>query len=471
MSGAALAFSAAAGARAAEPATQAWVRDERFLGLSGLMIWLLLLLMIVPEGFDYSQLANATAPAAGSAGSRLLWLLLLLGGVSGVLWRAGFASLLLRYFNLPLLAFLLLAAASIAWSADPAVTLRRLIRLLTIVLASISFVLIGWHARRFQNVLRPLLTAVLMASIVFGLGWPELAIHQDTEGVLLHAWHGLANHKNGLGDIACITLILWMHAWMAREASGLSTVLGSLLAVGCLLLSRSSTSLVAAVFTLLFLTLLLRAPPNLRRYMPALVTLFVVSLLTYSLAVLHVVPGLDLLLKPISLITGKDQSFTGRTEIWAIVTEHIHLHPLLGSGYGAYWTGVNEGTDVYEFLLRLNFYPGSAHNGYLEIMNDLGALGLVVLIAYLISYLRQCLSLLDIDRTQAALFLALFLQQAVVNLSESRWLGAQSVDFVIMTLATAALARSLLEQRLKEYLGDPLASLRADPWTTSLALR
>jgi hypothetical protein len=33
---------------------------------------------------------------------------------------------------------------------------------------------------------------------------PEYAIHQETEGVLAGAWHGLSSHKNGLGDLAAI---------------------------------------------------------------------------------------------------------------------------------------------------------------------------------------------------------------------------------------------------------------------------
>jgi len=41
------------------------------------------------------------------------------------------------------------------------------------------------------------------------------------------------------------------------------------------------------------------------------------------------------------------------------------------------------------------------------------------------------------------LYLALFFQQVISNQSESHWFTVLSVDFVIMTLATTALARSL----------------------------
>jgi len=212
--------------------------------------------------------------------------------------------------------------------------------------------------------------------------------------------------------------------------------------------------------------LLLRSSRALQRYMPYLVGLFMSALVGYSLVVLNIVPGLSILMSPISAITGKDMSFTGRTEIWDIVSDHIKLQPLFGSGYGAYWTGPAPESPSYEFVRLLNFYPGSAHNGYLEMLNDLGALGLLVLFAYLISFVRQSLRLLHKDRLQASLFLALFLQQAIVNLSESRWLSVFSVDFVIMTLATAALARALLEQSLRSPSGTRQA---ADTRTTPVA--
>ncbi len=248
-------------------------------------------------------------------------------------------------------------------------------------------------------------------------------------------------------------MIFWFHAWLSRQARPLPALLGGSIAVACLVLSRSSTSLVAAAFTMLFLTMLLRSPQGLRRYMPYLVALFIAALLAYSLALLHFVPGLDLLLSPITMLTGKDLTFTGRTDIWDIMSEHIRLHPYLGNGYGAFWTGSLESSPSYEFVQRLYFYPASAHNGYLDILNDLGAGGLFVLFAYLATYITQSLRLLGADRIQASLYLALFLQQAITNLSESRWFNALSVDFAIMTLATAALARTLFDHRLRRSSG------------------
>ncbi len=73
-------------------------------------------------------------------------------------------------------------------------------------------------------------------------------------------------------------------------------------------------------------------------------------------------------------------------------------------------------------------------------------------------HLRQSLRALVVDRPQGALFLALFLQQALINLSESHWFNVLSLQFALMTLATAALARLLFELSLRNRFGEPIPS-------------
>jgi O-antigen ligase len=444
--------------RSALPHRAAWLSDARNAPLLGAMMAVLIVLMIVPDGFDYGSLVTTGAPSSGGALSRALWLGVLAFAVLVVLWRARLAWLLVRSINPFLLIFVALAIASAAWSIDPSLTLRRLVRLATIVTASAAFVLMGWHARRFQNVVRPVLTAMLVGSIAFGIAFPLLAIHQQTAAELSGAWRGLANHKNGLGDLACLGLIFWLHAWLTREVRFAWALAGGGVAAACLLLSRSSTSEAALVVASAFLLIALRSPRALRGYLPQLVIVLVAALLVYALAILDLVPGLQALMIPIMTLTGKDITFTGRTVIWAILSDHIQLHPLLGTGYAAYWTAAPvPGSDSYAFIWRMaSFYPGSAHNGYLDVLNDLGAAGLVCLLAYLVVQVRQCLHLLTIDRNQAILYLALFFQQAVTNLSETHWFSVLSVDFVLMTLATMALARGLLQRQLRAVFGEPV---------------
>jgi len=437
--------------------TMLWRPDDRHGVLLGAIAWVLIVLMIVPEGFDYQGLTTIGPPSSGGSISRMLWIGLFSLSAIVVFWRGPLAILLARAMNPFLLLFAALALASVIWSIDPTLSLRRLFRMGTMVTVASAFVLMGWHARRFQNVVRPALTVLLIGSIAFGLAFPSLAIHQEASSELAGAWRGLANHKNGLGDLACLGLIFWLHAWLAGEVKFAPALGGAAVAATCLLLSHSSTSLAAAVFVTFVLVAVFRTPAGRRPYLPALVVLVVSVLGIYGLAILDLVPGLRTLMAPVSWLTSKDLTLTGRTAIWDVLADHIRFHPLLGTGYAAYWTaGAVAGTDSYAYIWRMgSFYPGSAHNGYLDVLNDLGWVGLSCLFGYLFVFVRQCLQLLSIDRSQSLLYLALFLQQALTNLSETHWFSVLSIDFVIMTLATLALARGLLEHRLRLAFGAP----------------
>lgn len=437
----------------------AWRRDDLPALLMGALVWVLVVLMIVPEGLDYGSLDTTGSPPLGSATSRALWLALLVLGTTMLLMRSALAIALLRRLNPLLLPIVLLAVLSIAWSIDPALSARRVYRLVTITVVAVAFGLGGWHAQRLQRVLRPILTLLLLGSVVFAIAAPALAIHQESASELAGAWRGLANHKNGFGALACTTLLLWVHAGLARQTGGLRAIAGAALALACLLLSRSSTSAAAAVAGVLFMAFALRAPPLLRAAVPALAGLLAAALLVYALGVLDLVPGSATLLASIAAFSDKGTTLTGRTEIWAIVLEHVRQSPWLGTGYGAYWTAAPVmGSDAYEIVRRLDgFYPGSAHNGYLEIANDLGLAGLAGLVGYALLHVRHALRLWPIDPAQATLLLALYFQQAIGNLAETRWFSVLSVDFVFMTLASAALARGLLEQRLQQRFGVPAA--------------
>jgi O-antigen ligase len=150
------------------------------------------------------------------------------------------------------------------------------------------------------------------------------------------------------------------------------------------------------------------------------------------------------LLVPIAVITGKDSTFTARTQIWELIRAHIQYSPIIGSGYGGYWAGPMPSSPSYIFLQVMYFYPSEAHNGYLDIINDLGYVGLLLLLGYLIGYIKQALKLLKVNYTQSALYLALIFQQLLTNLSETHWLFVGH-DFIVLTMATFGLARSLMD--------------------------
>jgi exopolysaccharide production protein ExoQ len=430
-------------------------------------ILFLLVFTIAPENFDYSTFAvdpvadanRLAMPTEGSPFSRTMWLALLALGVGVPLARSGAALKLARKVNPYLLLFLGLAAVSSLWSIEPGVTFRRFVRASTIMLDFFAFAMVAGQTVTFQSVLRSVYTVIVIGSIIFVLAEPTMAIEQSTQFELVGAWRGLTTQKNGLGSISAVCFILWLHAGLSKERNWLLALPGAALAAICLIRSRSSTSIMAGLFAAILLVMLLRSPRGLRRYLPYLIGLFVAALLTYSLAVLNLVPGSGMLLSPIAAITGKDLTFSGRTAIWSIIDENIARSPLVGSGYGAYWTQVPESPSM-AMLQRLNFYPTEGHNGYLDVINDLGVLGTLCLLGFLLMYLRQGLSLFKTHRTQGALFLTLLFEQLIANLSESRWFNTLAPEFVMFTFATICMGRALLDRDSRPRAAAPAAAQR-----------
>jgi O-antigen ligase len=209
----------------------------------------------------------------------------------------------------------------------------------------------------------------------------------------------------------------------------------------------------------MLMVILLFSPRSSRRLTPYIVGGFSALVLFYSIAVLNVIPGLDVILTPITSATGKDLTFSNRTEIWAIIKDHIDLRPILGSGYGAYWGGEVPSSPSFVFIRRLYFYPFESHNGYLEVVNDLGFVGLFCLLGYLANYIKQALELIKVQRNQAILYICVFFQQVVNNLSESFWLQIGFAT-VLMSLATLCMARTLYQAK-RDALATRTAAAQA----------
>jgi exopolysaccharide production protein ExoQ len=431
--------------------------------------WLLIIRLIIPGRFDYGDDIDILKIAERDAVfNKVTWLTFLFVPLLLLAARSNATMRIVRATNPYFLALIGFATISVAWSIDTGASASRVVHMLTIMACCLAVTVTAWHPARLQEVTRPVLMVLLLGSLIFGLYAPELAVTPPTPPDIKGYWHGLTTQKNQLGSLASFCSVLWIHGWAARETKLIPTLFGAGISIALLVLARSSTAIMATALVAMLMTMMLRSlPPSLRRYMPYMIGLFVILTLTYSLAVLKILPGTDILLKPITLLTGKDTTFTARTQIWDIIKMHIQSSPLIGSGYGGYWVGPVPTSQSYAFVQLMNgFYPTEAHNGYLDLINDLGYVGLLLLVGYLITYIRRSLQLLRVNYAQATLYLGLMFQQLLTNLAESHWF-VLSADFVILSLATFGLARTLLEAVPSSRSAPAVARKRLD--TRSMA--
>src|SRR5262249_15773198 len=87
----------------------------------------------------------------------------------------------------------------------------------------------------------------------------------------------------------------------------------------------------------------------------------------------------------------------------------VQQQPLLGHGFGSFWTDARR---------QLYDIPTS-HNGYLDILLELGAVGLALFFAWLLSCARQLHRVLAEDYDWASFGICLLLMSLVYNATES----------------------------------------------------
>jgi exopolysaccharide production protein ExoQ len=88
-----------------------------------------------------------------------------------------------------------------------------------------------------------------------------------------------------------------------------------------------------------------------------------------------------------ALLFGRQEStadigtLTGRTELWSELMTYVGARPLAGYGFEGFWGP----THTASVALSLGWVVPHAHNGYIEMLLDLGVVGLVLFLAVLLS--------------------------------------------------------------------------------------
>ena len=322
----------------------------------------------------------------------------------------------------PLIGLTALAPLSIAWSVEPLLTLRR-----SLILLASTVLAIYLGERYSTEKLARLLTQTLclMMLLVTFVYFVAAAYVIDPSG----AWRGLSAYKNAFGEhtavaVMLLLLVRFRHFCWLRY-------LFLVTAVVMLVLSHSATSLASCV--------LLAAAMPLWRLTRATVKQ---RLLVYTMVAITVVLGVyliggnsDLLFK----ILGRDSTLTGRTHLWGMVIPAIVRHPILGYGYGAFWS-VLKG-ETLDIWIGIKWLTTVADNGYLDLCLDLGMLGVCAFAYVFVQSFRTGMDYLRLESGPIGLwpitYLCFF---ALHGIFESTLLTTGSFSFLVFVILTTSLA-------------------------------
>lgn len=303
-------------------------------------------------------------------------LIFILSAISLVSVKEKLYSLLLREKFLTI--FILWCALSLIWSEFSFVAAKRLFQIVALVLAGYAFLLHDYNYNDLLKNIKWIMYPYLVLSLISSLVIPE-ALDPN-----FHTWRGLTTDKNNLGQIglACFVFAVMIYKNEENFYSRMTAIV--MIAVSILLLigSMSSTSIIifAVILSFSFVFFISKFFEEIG-YSKIIAYLIILFLSLAAISVLTFAPEV---VSQFTELFGKDSTFSGRTDLWTYISFEISKHFWLGTGYQSFWLVENVNIEMlYKVFVWL---PNQAHNGYLDIINEVGFIGFILFLFFLVNF-------------------------------------------------------------------------------------
>jgi O-antigen ligase len=367
---------------------------------SGASILLALVLGLIFSGGWQIFVLGPDAPPGDSPVARALYLPAYAAALCLLAPRAKRALAIAR--RAPLIGcFVAFSVLSSLWSIDPSLTLRRSAALAATTLSGLALACVfDWIA--LTEILAAVFGLLALASLALALARPDLG--RMTQ-IFPGAWRGVWNEKNALGLHMGLAVLLSLAAARAAPRRRLFWLLCAGLAVALVGLSTSKTALIALLGGLVAWSVVGGVRKGLAFAVAA--AFLIVSAAAAGALVLTFQSDW------VFGLLGKDATLTGRLGVWSPVIRQAAARPWLGYGYGAVWDDQSRWGPLAWIVKEATFRPREAHDAWLGIWIEVGALGLGLwMLAFLAIWRRALARILDPQSAFVAAPLLTFLTLA-----------------------------------------------------------
>jgi O-antigen ligase len=372
-----------------------------------------------------------TDPAAhnvveGQASLQGLWAAIYVatGVALAARWRSWVT--LLRAQKL-LLALLFLSFASTLWSENPAVTLRKSVALLGTTMVGMLFAA-RFNMRQQVRLVAATLCIAALASVVAGLWLPEtFPATEFASG----AWNGVFSHKNLLGRNMAIGAVACLSTSRRTALGWGASLAGAALCCSVLHMAHSQTALLVLLFVLAVRSFSFLLRGDWRTSLGASLLGVLAAALVVAMAITH--------LDSLTQLLHRDTTLTGRARIWLFATLSIAQRPWLGYGYGAFWWVSHQSQQA---LALIRYETPHAHNGYLDLLLQLGGVGTAVFaLGWMVAAARAVRHLRHNHHPEAHWPILYLIFLAAHSLTENSLLIVNSLLWILYVAASCNLAQ------------------------------
>jgi len=232
-------------------------------------------------------------------------------------------------------------------------------------------------------------------------------------------WIGVSTQKNGLSRLCffAVFFLIWtlIRRWQGRDIPVVKyqtyiEIFILLLTIWLFTgpqhtLTYSATSTAALAVGLMAFVCLLWMKKRGRLIGASTWMVIIVIFLVYG-AITPFVGGLTLF--DVSTTLGREETLTGRTDIWAVLVPYAMQKPIFGHGFGGFWTDE----------IR-NISSSNAHNGSLDLILSLGFVGVILFSIFLLSCCRKAQREMSRDFDWGVFWICFLLMALVHNIAES----------------------------------------------------
>jgi exopolysaccharide production protein ExoQ len=403
-------------------------RTPMFARVSSWFMVLLLLLFCMkgaPPSASAVGRADLYANTTSGTGRHIVIALIFL--IAGPLMvRRWWPRFSLSLFSCSAVVLPVLVALSTLWSSDPRDTAMK-----SLIIA-FDFLLAGYLVYRYRpdeliKLLQLTNRAAVILSLLFVVVAPSYGRGYN------HEWRGIFAHKNDLGTfilfLALAEVVGSKRAPMERLLRRTFLMLDAVLCV--MSQSRTAWLLAAAGLTAYFIVRLIMRFRSFERPLLALTAFCTSGVLIGSVLLYRV---------ELATMIGRDPTFSGRTRIWQAVLQAIAVRPMTGYGYGAFWRDFH-GPSVF-IMEQIGFTVAQSHQGYLEILLQLGVPGLIATLVVMVIACHKVLSRLHRDPAPMALWCGGVLMLTIlINFAEAFLLFQNELTTLLFFVACIALDR------------------------------
>jgi O-antigen ligase len=264
-------------------------------------------------------------------------------------------------------------------------------------------------------------------SLIYVFIFPGMAIMNDPIAGLFNAWRGVYIHKNTLGRMMVIGMMLFMtNAFTAprsqRRIWWICCGISLLLIWGCV----SKAALVSAIF-LIGISPLHRI---FRWNLAIAIPLYLIILLAGSLVAVFL--G-DNWAEAMGIID-KDPGLNGRVDIWTHTLYYIQHHPWLGWGYQGFWR-MWEGPEHAKILRTIaTWEPPDGHQGFLDLVLELGVIGAFLFsLGFFTAFIKAMRWIRAFPSVEGVWPLGFMTYYVIMNLTQTQLLPSYTIYWVVYT--------------------------------------